>query len=599
MNDAPPKKNELPFTGERFVPEKEGNIQLEHVHRYQMAAELVAGKDVLDIASGEGFGSEILAATARHVTGADIDADSVAHANKRYGHETLRYVVGDAADIPLDDNIFDVVVSFETIEHHDRHEEMMSEVRRVLRPGGVLIISSPEKRVYSDLTGQNNIYHVKELYRDEFADLLAKSFKNISMYGQRVAWGSLILNETDQIQNVSRYSGNPEAHAGIPDPVYLIAVASDARLEALPSGGILEQNVLSSDPVTQFTLQEIGLERARYEATLASFMSERNEMLDLLGKIRRTKWFKLGKPIHRLHIPRAMQLNAPEPAPQVEEAEPISLLFPIGHFYSPIADPRDITARADRIFAPQKGCAGVDFHEEAQLELLDQLKPYVADINYPQERPEGDETTYFYSNDQFPVLDAEFLYGALQHYKPKNVIEIGCGFSSLITADVNRRLMNGSINFTCVEPYPRQFLVDGVEGISHLEISKVEDLPLSYFEALDENDILFIDSSHVSKIGSDVNYLFFEVIPCLKPGVIVHVHDIFLPDEYPQNWMVEQNRNWNEQYLLRAFLQFNSDWSVLWAAHLMGTRFESRVQEVFPQYPKLGGGGSLWMQRTA
>lgn len=601
------KEAKLSFTGERFVPEKEGNIRLEHLHRYLLAAELVSGKKVLDVASGEGFGSEILAATAEHVTGVDIDPESVAHANQRYGNDALHFVVGDAAEIPLEDNSFDVVVSFETIEHHDRHDEMISEIRRVLRPDGVLILSSPEKHMYTDVPGTKNAYHVKELYRDEFAELMAKNFKHVAMYGQRVAWGSLILSETDAVRSRSRHDASAAMHEGVPDPLYLIAVASNAPLTQLPSGGLLEQDVLKGDPVLNYTaklLDEMAANRIAHERKLALNEAENAYAKSLLVKIRKSKWFKIGKPFHGLRIPRSLQAAMQAQAASGAETnsdgsgvKAINLLFPIGHFYSPIADPVDIAERSERIFARQDGCVGIDFREADQLKLLEKLKPLVEGIDYPQERPEHDETTYFYGNDQFPVLDAEFLYGALQHFRPKKVIEIGCGFSSLVTADVNRRLMNREINFTCVEPYPRQFLIDGVDGISHLEVSKVEDLPLGFFHSLEENDILFIDSSHVSKVGSDVNYLFFEVIPRLKPGVIVHVHDIFLPDEYPENWVIEQNRNWNEQYLLRSFLQFNSEWSVIWASHLMGTRHSSEVQKTFPRYPRLGGGGSLWMQR--
>jgi hypothetical protein len=284
-------------------------------------------------------------------------------------------------------------------------------------------------------------------------------------------------------------------------------------------------------------------------------------------------------------------------APQVEitQAE-ISLLFPIGHFYSPIADPVDITARADKIWNNADAMQGIDLNIPKQLELLEQLKPYPATIDYPIEN-NGDEKSYFYKNDQYPVLDAEFLYAALCHFKPKTVIEIGSGYSSLITADVNRRLLGNSVEFLCIEPYPRQFLIDGVEGISQLIIQKVEDVDLTFFERLNEGDILFIDSSHVSKVGSDVNFLFFEVIPRLKKGVMVHIHDIFLPDEYPKVWAIDQGRNWNEQYLLQAFLQFNSDWEVMWSAHFMATRRTARVQEVFPRFPELGGGGSFWLRR--
>jgi Methyltransferase domain len=292
---------------------------------------------------------------------------------------------------------------------------------------------------------------------------------------------------------------------------------------------------------------------------------------------------------------REKEVNVDLP-PTVVDSPDIQLLFPIGHFYSPIADPVDIRAREEKIWMSVDEMPGINLNVSGQLKLLSQLKPYTASINYPVEQPE-DSTTYFYQNDQFPVLDAEFLYAALCHFKPRSMIEVGSGFSSLITADVNRRIFQSKLDFSCIEPFPRQFLIDGVEGITKLVRQKVEDVDLSFFDRLDAGDILFIDSSHVSKVGSDVNYLFFEVLPRLKKGVMVHVHDIFLPDEYPKVWVIDQGRNWNEQYLLRAFLQFNTDWKVMWASHFIGTRHMAAVQDTFPRYPKLGGGGSLWFKR--
>lgn len=283
-----------------------------------------------------------------------------------------------------------------------------------------------------------------------------------------------------------------------------------------------------------------------------------------------------------------------EPLPN--QAPEIPLLFPIGHFYSPIVDPKDIRSRENQIWNKSDVVAGVDLNIEQQIDLLTNLKQFPPDIQWPVEQP-TEETKYFYSNDQYPILDAEFLYSMIRFAKPKNIIEIGSGFSSLITAEVNKDFFQESINFLCIEPYPRQFLLNGVRGITKLIQEKVENVELSFFSILNAGDILFIDSSHVSKAGSDVNYLFFEILPTIKPGVLVHIHDIFLPDEYPKEWVIDQGRNWNEQYLLRAFLQFNKDWEVVWSGYLMGTRYTTQVQSTFPNYPKLGGGGSFWIRR--
>src|SRR5450830_515618 len=168
----------LTFTGERFVPEEQGNIELEHLHRYLQASEIAVGKDVLDIASGEGYGSAMMADVAAHVTGVDISDEAVVHANQRYQKNNLQYLQGSCAAIPLPDHSVDLIVSFETIEHHEQHEEMMSEFKRVLRPGGLLLISNPDRYYYSDVPNYKNPYHVKELYENEFKGLLASHFKN-------------------------------------------------------------------------------------------------------------------------------------------------------------------------------------------------------------------------------------------------------------------------------------------------------------------------------------------------------------------------------------------------------------------------------------
>lgn len=276
----------------------------------------------------------------------------------------------------------------------------------------------------------------------------------------------------------------------------------------------------------------------------------------------------------------------------------VSTLFPAGHFYSPVVDPVDMQSREEQIWHGRDEMPGIVWNAENQLDLLNIFRIYTADINYPVKKSAG-EVGYHYDNDQFPVLDAEVLYCMLCYFKPKHMIEIGSGFSSLITADVNRRILKGELNFTCVEPYPRQFLVDGVPGITRLVQSKVENLDLNFFSVLEAGDMLFIDSSHVAKTGSDVNYLFFEIIPRLKKGVLIHAHDIFLPDEYSKKWVIDEARGWNEQYLLRAFLQFNSSFEVIWGANYMATRYAKQVEAVFPRFPALGGGGSIWIRKTA
>jgi hypothetical protein len=272
------------------------------------------------------------------------------------------------------------------------------------------------------------------------------------------------------------------------------------------------------------------------------------------------------------------------------------MAFPPGHYHSPIPDRDDLLRRADRIWAPRDELAGVDMQVPRQLELLESLRPHLAAVDYPVDAP-AEPDRYYYANPMFPVLDAEFLFGALCRFRPGRVVEVGSGFSSLVTADVNRRLFGGAIEVTCIDPYPRDFLAGGVEGITRLLTSRMEEVGLAVFDQLQAGDVLFIDSSHVAKTGSDVNFLFFEVLPRLRPGVYVHLHDIFLPDEYLKPWVLDEERSWNEQYLLHAFLMFNRAWRVIWMAHYMLTRHGEAVSAVFPRCPALGTGGSFWMQR--
>ena len=207
---------------------------IEHLHRYAFAASFITGKTVLDIASGEGYGSHLMAGYASKVYGMDVAADIVEKASLKYKKENLQYLHGSADKINLPDNSVDVVVSFETIEHHDKHEEMMQEVKRVLMPGGILIISTPDKKYYTDIPGHRNPWHVKELYREEFENLIKKYFTNSIFYAQNITRSSVIMpfehNNEQAIFCEGDYSHINMSGSVI--PLYNIAVASDAPLHA-------------------------------------------------------------------------------------------------------------------------------------------------------------------------------------------------------------------------------------------------------------------------------------------------------------------------------------------------------------------------------
>lgn len=239
----------MPFTGERFVPTEVGEIRYEHLHRYAICADVVRGKTVLDIASGEGYGAAILAQFARHVTGVDISGEAVTHAGRRYAKvDNLRFLEGSCTAIPLADESVEVVVSFETLEHIVEHDRMLDEVLRVLRHDGLMVISTPDRDVYTGEMGNRNEFHVRELDRKEFETLLAGRFQRVRIYGQRLATGSLVY-ETDHAsatELVAYTESDEQVVRGVPPlsgPVYLIGVCGKTRrpLPILPTSLYLDE----------------------------------------------------------------------------------------------------------------------------------------------------------------------------------------------------------------------------------------------------------------------------------------------------------------------------------------------------------------------
>lgn len=223
------------YTGERLETHEMGQGRVEHLHRYGIAMDQCRGKNVLDIASGEGYGSALLATVAGNVTGVDISAEVVKEANQKYAAKfsNLQYLEGSTDKIPADDRSFDVVVSFETIEHHDQHITMMQEIKRVLKPGGLLIISSPDKLYYSDKPGTVNPFHVKELYKGEFENLLKEYFKSVDLYRQKAFFSSVLVPDKPQapVGSSTRFYEGSYTSIGSEnemESVYLLAMASDS-----------------------------------------------------------------------------------------------------------------------------------------------------------------------------------------------------------------------------------------------------------------------------------------------------------------------------------------------------------------------------------
>lgn len=286
-----------------------------------------------------------------------------------------------------------------------------------------------------------------------------------------------------------------------------------------------------------------------------------------------------------------------ENAHLAEWAGPEPRHAPPGHFESPIPSLAEVRAQAQRLFGPPpRTIAGIDLDEPGQLALLSALEPYYRDLPFGPERRPG--LRYSFDNPSYSYADGIFLYCMLRHLRPARLIEVGSGNSSCLSLDVNERHFDGRMRCTFIDPHPERLLSlldERDRRTIDLIPRRLQDVPLATFAALEANDVLFIDSSHVGKAGSDVNCLLFDILPSLRPGVHVHFHDVLHPFEYPLDWL-EAGRAFNEAYLVRAFLSFNEAFRVVLFNTFLEHFHERRFAERMPLCLR-NTGGSLWLAR--
>lgn len=269
----------------------------------------------------------------------------------------------------------------------------------------------------------------------------------------------------------------------------------------------------------------------------------------------------------------------------------MKLFSPPGHFYSPISSVTD----ANRARAQRSGLeliAAYDLHAEEQLEFAERLGPKWAEFSRSWRR-------YSPKNFWYGLSDGAVYYSMLTTLRPKRVVEVGSGFSSAIALDVRDQQLH-DLEVTFIEPHPRRLLrllEEGDNKTADVRRNAVQDVPLELFDVLERDDILFIDSTHVSKPGSDVNWLFFRVLPRLRPGVIIHIHDIFFPFEYRNDWLA-QRRSWNESYLLLAFLSYNEAFQIMFFNSWIWQKRPEVVRQYFPETID-DSPGSVWLRRVA
>jgi len=255
--------------------------------------------------------------------------------------------------------------------------------------------------------------------------------------------------------------------------------------------------------------------------------------------------------------------------------ERLGLHITKNHFYEPVPDVGRIP---DDYWQRKSEMVGINMNGKCQIELLSVFLRYADCWPLPDRRSRS-----------FGPVDTEILYSMVRYFRPQRVIEIGSGTSTEITLLALRK--NGCGEITCIEPF-----ADIPFGAHKRIAAPVQSVPLSEFESLEENDILFIDSSHVLKEASDVLFEYTEILPRLKTGVLIHIHDIFLPSPYPREWVVGDLRFWNEQYLLQSFLAFNSAFEVLWGGAWMAANHAEKLK-VFPSFRDGVRPGSFWLRR--
>jgi len=274
--------------------------------------------------------------------------------------------------------------------------------------------------------------------------------------------------------------------------------------------------------------------------------------------------------------------------------------FHPGHYYSPLPDPEYVDAHGARLFDQQvSSLPGIDDNWAGQERLLKELVQFAPDYTPPETEAaaKASGARYFADNAFFSYLDAFAYYGILRKYHPKKIVEVGSGFTSALALDVSEKFLHPLPQFTFIEPYPERLRqLQRPDDFSHTttHAAFVQEMSPDIFLKLAAGDILFIDSSHVTKIGSDVNFLYLEIMPRLASGVVIHIHDVFWPFEYPKTWL-DEGRCWNEIYLLRGMLAGTNRYRIL----LFNSQIACQHPELLnglPPWAKPKYAQSIWLE---
>lgn len=264
------------------------------------------------------------------------------------------------------------------------------------------------------------------------------------------------------------------------------------------------------------------------------------------------------------------------------------------HYYSAIPD---LVAVPPGTWTSESELDGLDFDPAAQMEFVEtELAGALAEYSPPLE-PTASRRDFYLANTFYEQVDAETLYAMVRRFSPRRVIELGSGMSTLVIADARRAAGAADGEHLVYDPFPRPDLRPELERLAELRPLPATEVPVAEFERLEAGDVLFVDTTHTVKIAGDVNRIVLEVLPKLAPGVFVHFHDIFLPWEYPREFLEERSFFWTEQYLLQAFLAFNADFEVLFSAHALARRYPERLAALIPSAHDDICPSAFWLRR--
>jgi Methyltransferase domain len=267
-------------------------------------------------------------------------------------------------------------------------------------------------------------------------------------------------------------------------------------------------------------------------------------------------------------------------------------------YYSPIPD---LSRLSEDVWMRRSALGGLDLATDLAIEFVErELGPMIAELDVPVQDP-GVPGEFFLSNQGFETVDAELLYAMVRALRPRRVIELGSGYTTLLINLASRRNAADGIDTSheAFDPFPRPHILgDELPAPSTLTPISATEVPLEVFSSLESGDILFVDTTHTVKLASDVNFIILDVLPVLAPGVVVHFHDIFLPWEYPRQWFAEMHWYWAEQYLLQAFLAFNQSFEILVPAHALAREHPDRLASVIRSFTPTAGPASMWLRRN-